>query len=100
MRNKKIKNAKINFPETWMEMNPKDAHNANNIIICVEGSRVAIYYAKSSVENLTLEESIRINTYTEIFGFSEKYRIYGLIEQSIIDSTSITNVGNAQLIRD
>ena len=100
MKRRKIQQGKIKFPKFWHEMNPEFAKKSKNVVICVDGSRVGVYYAENNVENLTIEETVEIATYAYLFGFSEDYRIYGLIEQSVIANTLITNVGNAELVRD
>lgn len=99
-RPKKIKGGKLIIPVSWIEMNPKDAKNAKNIAICVDGIRVGVYYTDANISNLTAVEMAKINTYAEIFDFSQDYRIYGLIESEITEDTLIHNVDNAELIRN
>ena len=94
-RPKKIKGGKLIIPVSWIEMNPKDAKNAKNI-----GIRVGVYYTDANISNLTAVEMAKINTYAEIFDFSQDYRIYGLIESEITEDTLIHNVDNAELIRN
>lgn len=100
MKKRKIQHGKVKFPRFWIEMNPKYAKKSKNVVICVDGFRVGVYYTENKVEDLTIKEMVEIATYAYGLGFDEDYRIYGLIEQSVADNTLITNVGNVELVRE
>lgn len=100
MKKRRITHGKVKFPSMWIELNPECAKHSENVVICTDGSHVGIYYTENSAEHLSPEELIRIDTYADIFDFSKNYSIYGLVEQTIISHTSISNVDNAQLIRN
>lgn len=80
MKKRKIQHGKVKFPRFWIEMNPKYAKKSKNVVICVDGFRVGVYYTENKVEDLTIEEMVEIATYAYGLGFDEDYRIYELIE--------------------
>lgn len=100
MNQRKITHGSLKFPHHWIELNPQCAKQSKSVAICVDGSRVGVYYTNNDVSNLTMSEKLKMDTYADIFGFDKNYCIYGLVEQAVIDNTSITNVGNAELIKE
>lgn len=100
MKTRKMELGKFIFPEEWIEFNPHHAKNAMYVAICTDGVHVGIYYAQEEASKLNENEMENIDEYAEFLGFARDYRIYGIIEQDIIEGTLMKNVGNAELIRE
>jgi hypothetical protein len=100
MKTRMIELGKIVFPEVWIEFNPQYAKNAMHVAICTDGVHVGIYYTQEEASKLSKSQMENIDAYAGSFGFAKDYRVYGIIEQDVIDGTLMKNVGNAELVRD
>ena len=99
MKIRKMKNAEIEFPREWIELNPRCARKSTNVIICESGKQKGIFYSTSPCSEISDEEEKEIILFAVTKGFNKMdTHLFGLVEAKYLSDTNC-NIGNAIIRR-